>query len=1330
MASSNLKPPTELNFEDSNLAVTWKAWKQKIQLYTDLALNGKDKNYQRKTFLYVIGETGREIYETLTFKKTAADGTTTIIAENDRTVADLISAFDGYCIPKSNETLERYHFFTRSQSTSESIEQYVTALRTLSKTCNFGDLTDSLIKDRVVHGVAVEETRTKLLEAGSLNDLDLAKCMAICKAVECAEGANKAMATASTVKKFDHKDHKPPVKQGKCKFCGSTHIFKKTECPAWGQTCSKCDEPNHFAKCCEQLNGRKRRPTFKKKHHKARMVEHDDDDSEDDSEYELVNAVNGKSRNGEVFARMLMNRTEIVRFQLDSGATCNILPLSLLNRQQRTKIDKKKSITLRMYNEAREKTVGKLDVKLINPKTDRKYLVRFNVMDDTKKKMTPIIGSTAAQSMGFIEVKYHNIAQVSDDSSVDGEKIMSEFKDVFTGQGRLPGECHLVVDENIKPVVQPPRRVPVAIREQLKKELDRLEDQGILSKQNEPTDWVSSLVCVTKKSGALRVCIDPKPLNTALKRNHYPMKTIDDILPDLGRMKVFSTFDARNGYWHVKLDRESSLLTCFNTIYGKYIWNVLPMGIKPAAEEYQKRQDDVVSGLPGVFCIADDILVGGEGATIEEATKDHDRNVRQFLERCRERGLKLNASKMKLKQESVAFMGHLLTRDGLKPDPEKVKAIVEMPPPEDVTEARRFLGMVTYLMKFLPSLSDIARPIRQLTQDDVEYQWASEQEKAFRDIKSLVTSAPVLRYFNQKDPVVIQCDASSIIGLGSVLLQKDQPVCFASRTLTDTETRYSIMELELLAVLFSVSKYHQFIFGCDVEVHTDHKPLESIFMMPIHKAPKRLQRMLVQLQHYNLKVVYKPGATMVIADLLSRAIKPTNSKPSWIEREVADINALRHVPISDDKLVEIQKQTEIHLRSLKEAITNGWTEKREDLMEEVKPYFSIRGELTVYDGIILKGDQVVIPIPLRRDILRQLHSTHIGIESCVRRARECVYWPGYTAEIKDYLAKCDVCATFANKNQQEPLKPHELTTRPWEKVGIDIFTLDQREYLVCVDYYSNFTEIDYLQDQKAETVIHKLKMQFARHGIPDIVFSDQAAIFTGSQFKKFATKWSFIHTMSSSRHASSNGRAENAVNTMKKLMMKARKAGEDPYLAILEFRNTPSQHINTSPTQRLFNRKTKTTLPTTTTALMFKPKEYEEQYERRQENQVRMKSNHDKHSKSLPRLNIGDTVRIQPEQHHKEWKRGEITGFRNERSYDVKTPTGKINRNRIHLKPTIQRSSEESSRPEIHYSPPRVEPQPSEQPLIQPTSAEGNMNAERRSTRIRVPPVRFNDYDM
>ena len=241
------------------------------------------------------------------------------------------------------------------------------------------------------------------------------------------------------------------------------------------------------------------------------------------------------------------------------------------------------------------------------------------------------------------------------------------------------------------------------------------------------------------------------------------------------------------------LDEESSHLTTFNTPFGRYRWKRMPFGIRSVPEIFQRKMNELIEGLKGVEVIADDFVVVGYGTSSEAAVKDHDRNLVAFLERCDTRGVRMNADKVKLRMTEVPFIGHVATEKGLCADPAKVRAIIEMPPPENVASVQRLLGMVQYLCKFLSHLSDISKPLRDLTLQDAEWSWEEPQRSAFERLKTAVASTPVLRYYNLQEEVTLQCDASQS-GLGAALLQNGQPVAYASRALTPSETSYAQIE--------------------------------------------------------------------------------------------------------------------------------------------------------------------------------------------------------------------------------------------------------------------------------------------------------------------------------------------------------------------------------------------------------------------------------------------------------------------------------------------------------------------------------------------------------
>ena len=715
------------------------------------------------------------------------------------------------------------------------------------------------------------------------------------------------------------------------------------------------------------------------------------------------------------------------------------------------------------------------------------------------------------------------------------------------------------------------------------------------------------------------------------------------------------------------LDEESSKLTTFQTPYGRYRWKRLPFGTSVSSEIFQKRLDQALEGLEGVIGVSDDIIV--HGATEEE----HDRNLMNLLKLCRKIGLRLNRGKAEIKKQEITFLGHLITSEGLKMDPEKLEAVKKMPKPEDVEGVRRFCGFVNYLAKFLPKLSDILEPIRQLTRDDVPWIWGETQDLAFKKVQQLVTEAPVLAFYDPTKELKIQCDASQS-GLGAVLLQEGKPLAYSSRALTPTEKNYAQIEKELLAIVFSVEKWHQYAFGRPVFIQSDHKPLETIFNKPLSSAPRRLQGMMLRLQGYDLTVRYTRGKDLVLADTLSRAY--LQNAPAKQE-EFEMINAVHLLPIRPERLDKLKAETkrDSSLQELMRTVLDGWPADKSILPLSLTPYFSFKDELTVQDGLIFKGDRVLVPQSLRKEMMQAIHATHSGIEGCLKRSRECLFWPGMTADIKNLISSCEVCLTYSTANQQETLNQHDVPDRQWEKIGIDLFEFEDKDYLISVDYLSNFWEVDRLKDTSAGSIIKKLKPHFARNGLPTTVFSDNAAIFQSEKFCKFAKEYDFILDNNSPYHKQSNGKVESAVKTAKSLMRKNKDG--DPFLALLNHRNTPSKDTNTSPAQKFFNRRTRTLLPTHSNLLCPRVS-IDSDRARIKESQQTAKAYYDRRSKDLKPLEKGESVMIQPQLlGKKEWTKGTVVDSKG-RSYEIQTPSGRIiRRNRVHLKhvPSTKKSA-------------------------------------------------------
>ena len=662
-----------------------------------------------------------------------------------------------------------------------------------------------------------------------------------------------------------------------------------------------------------------------------------------------------------------------VRFQLDCGATVNLIPHKLLTKALGSSVICRPPETeLLMFDKTKLKTIGMITASITNPKTQQCRRMDFYVTDNHRQ---PILGSQACQQLQLLTVNAENILALGSRPAVlSMAYINEEYKDLFNGIGQLEGSLHIDIDPAIPPVRLPLRRLPIAIKDKVRSELEQLVKNGVITPEPEPTLWISALLVVTKPNGKIRICIDPKPLNRALHRNHYPMPTIEDVIPDLKNAKVFSTVDAKDAFWHVLLDEESSKLTTFQTPFGKFRWLRLPFGISVAPEEFQRRIHNALSGLDGIACIADDILVYGSGANVEEAAMDHDRKMLALLERCREKGIRLNQQKFKLRRKSIEFMGHCHIEHGLEADDEKLAAIDNMPPPVDVRGVQRLLGMATYLAKFVPNFSEVTAPLRSLLDKDAEFYWdTTVQGLALERFKSLLRSAPVLQFFDSKLPTRVQCDSSQN-GLGACLLQNGRPVAYASRALTQTEQRYAQIEKENLAILFALEKFHTYVYERQVTVETDHKPLISIFKKTLTSAPRRLQRMLLRLQNYTFDLIFKPGTEVIVADTLSRAYPEKNNRLSPSENLTEDVATITGhsensneeiaVLVASDNIRKIVTRAAKHEPSyaaLANQIRLGWPETPVHLSSDVKEFFPFCDELAIEDDLIFKGTRLFVP---------------------------------------------------------------------------------------------------------------------------------------------------------------------------------------------------------------------------------------------------------------------------------------------------------------------------------------------------------------------------------
>ena len=845
-----------------------------------------------------------------------------------------------------------------------------------------------------------------------------------------------------------------------------------------------------------------------------------------------------------------------------------------------------------------------------------------------------IKSSSTSFNTDSAKLKWKHALPLGDDPK---SKIVDLFPELFKGVGCVDTLYRIELEPDAIPVKHAPRRVPEAIKPKVKDELDRLVHEGIIMPVEVPTDWVNSIVCVTKPNGDLRLCLDPKDLNKFIRHPHHYSPTIDDVLPDLCGSQFFSTLDARSGYWNIPLDNRSSLLTTFNTPgYGRFCFKRLPFGLVSSQDLFQKVMDDTLIGLPNVKPVADDIKIHGKDQL------EHDLYLLEVLERCQNAGLHLNPDKCHIRKSSVKFYGTMLTSSGMKADPKKVEDILNLAAPTNKQEVRSLVGMVTFLNRFIDNTSSLLEPIRKLLKSDVHFVWDATHDVAFKHIKSAIANPNNLAYFDVKKETEIQCDAS-LKGIGVCLLQEGKPVYFASKSLTETESRYSNIEREMLGVVFALTRLHQYSFGRHVTVISDHKPLESLNLKNLNLCPPRLQRMLLRIQEYD----YDIGPKIPVPDCLSRLVPSSRGDPDVPGMDI-HVNEIVLTHQSKLETIRIHVSRDNTLLTVTDFITEGWPADRSSIPTTVLPYWPYKDELGYYNGIIVKGDRVVIRSSLVNNVLKDIHSGHLGIEKCRLHARASVFWPNMNKDIAQMVNSCEKCQVNAGAQANDyPVNFAKSAHFPMHRIGTDLFDFNGKQFLIMVDYYSSYPWVRRLRNISSASCIDALKSVFSEFGYPQHIHSDSGRQYSSQEFKSFVREFNMKHTMSSPYYHESNGKAECYVGIVKRMLKKC----DNIYDALLAYRSTPLCNSRHRPYELLFNRRMKDNV-------ISLPVHYDGDED----------ESCDKTFK-YGIFNPGDKVFIFDKE-RKFWEKGRILSHTEQpNQYDVLFNTGRIaRRNRVHLK--------------------------------------------------------------
>lgn len=1245
---------------DGNVAENFKTFKEDVMNYFIATETTKKPNaVQVARLKNLMGKDALQLYNSLHE------------ADCNETMQTIMDILEQYCLPKKNEIMDVFQFITCKQAEGEPFDKFLAKLRLLIKNCKFGEQESKLMRAQIALGIFSQGTQERLLR----DDTTLEKMVQYCRSIELAdmnmklikEGSNSIMQTNQIKPRSSDSPRLKPECSGKkgCTRCGRLHLPNQF-CPALGKTCNWCKTMNHFSNVCMRKrhslphqDGYQRIIQPLHNIHEAQDVTGADYLQEEkiDSVH-LVSTVDKKVW----FKNILVGNTKEVNFKLDTGAEVNILPYNIIKQSDLVCKLRKSKIKLEAYGGFKIVPIGELTAQVET--TSKLDVIDFIIV---KGDFAPILGLEACTRLGLIQRidELTNIKQNTTHVTEGKQRLFNEFKDVFEGLGCFPDQCSIKLTSDAIPYASSARRIPLKIQQRLKDKLDDLVKKGIIEPVNEPVEWVSNIVIVEKPDGSLRICIDPQNLNKYIVRERFTIPTIDEISPQLANKKLYSVLDIKDGFYHLKLDEHSTKLCNFSTVFGTYRFLRCPFGLSNLPELFHKRVAKYFEDIPGVVVYFDDLCIAAN------SKEENDSILRKVLDRARSLNIRFNFNKFQYCMPEIKYLGVVFSEVGMLPDPEKVKVIKALNNPNNKTELQSLLGMVNFLRVFIPNLSQVISPLRELLKKDVHWCWTEMHSKALNNIKRIVSSEQVIAPFNATVPIVIQCNASKD-ALGCCLLQNKKPVYMASRSLNSAEEGYAQVEKELLAVVYACSKLHNYVYGHDdITIQTDHMPLVSLINKPINKIQNnRLKRLRLKLLQYNFKLQYLPGKYMYIADFLSRCgVKTHENIDQTMMDMVHTVTETGIVQFSDKRLEEFKKETveDEVLGKVAEYYVNGWPVTINS-GGDLAHYFKIRADIELSDGLLYYQNRIIIPKKLRYLIINRLHETHLGETKMNAIVSQFYYWPGIRTIVKNIIESCSVCQKFRRSNVSEPLLCHEIPNIPFLKVGADIAECAGKIYLIVIDYYSRWLEIVRINNKTSISVKNALIQIFTRLGIPQIMVADNMP-FNSNELKDFAKQWNFNIQTTSPNYPQANGLAEKGVGIAKRIINISSESGVDMNLSLLNYRNSVVAGLNYSPAQLLMGRILRSKLPIPNDRLESKVISFNNVANKIKKNRDYQKMYYDQKCKAETKFKENDPVYIQDAKTN-HWEPGVIIGAAGApRSYMVQTNRGQtFRRNSIFIR--------------------------------------------------------------
>lgn len=853
------------------------------------------------------------------------------------------------------------------------------------------------------------------------------------------------------------------------------------------------------------------------------------------------------------------------------------------------------------------------------------------------------------------------------------------------------------------PVYQKSYPYPVAYKEEVEKQIEKLLADGIIRPSRSP--WNSPVWIVPKKMDAsgekkFRLVIDYRKLNEKTISDTYPMPEISNILDQLGGNQYFTTLDLASGFHQIEMDPRDIEKTAFSINYGKYEYTRMPFGLKNAPAIFQRGMDDVLRKHIGKRCYVymDDVVVFGK--TLEE----HLENLKIVLETLQSANLKVQLDKSEFLHNKIEFLGYIIAQDGIMPNKNKIEAIEKFPEPKTIKQLRGFLGLLGYYRRFIKDFAKVAKPLTTLLrgvkseESNKKINLDSKQVKCFNDMKRILTSGDILVYPDFTKPFLLTCDASDF-AIGAVLSQgefgKDKPIHFASRTLNTTEERYSASEKELLAIVWGLKNFRNYLYGHKVLIYTDHQPIT--YDLNSKNANKKLIKWKSFINSHDHHMNYIPGKTNVVADALSRiqinSLTPTqhsadDDDSNYIPSTEAPLNVFRNQVIIE--LDNVQPDTTIthpfpgfrrvHIKRTRltdEILTaimkdffdpskvNGLYTSENilgQLQEIFKKYFARAGILKVRFTQKLLTD--VTDEEEQDKIIEETHKrAHRGIDECKQQILRRYYFPSTTKKLKLFIRVCDICNT--SKYDRHPLRIElqetPIPNHPFDIIHIDIYQTEKQLFLSSVDKFSKYGRMIPIKSHQTQHVKKAFLDTITSNLVPSSVVTDNEKAFMSPDIRGMLLDLNITLYVTPSSKSEVNGQVERFHSTITE-MYRIQKALTPQYccknlmcIVVEKYNNTIHSTIKKTPKEVLLGKSNSTTNPEQLEEI--RTKMYDELLVNLKEKQLKQLETHNKSRQPPVPLVVGQEIYVKDKlikpKHHPRFKRhhaqtDNIVTFRNE----------------------------------------------------------------------------------